>query len=101
VTRLGRAIVRRTRRSSCTEGFRASVRGSRIKAVVFTLDGRRIASRRGSPYTVLMAARPGAHKVRARITFTDATRAKTVSFDYKACAAAVRRPRVGPSQFTG
>jgi hypothetical protein len=41
------------------------------------------------------------HKVRARVTFKDATRAKTLTLRYRACAAKVLRPRRGPSQFTG
>jgi hypothetical protein len=46
-------------------------------------------------------AAPGAHTVSARVTFKDATHAKTMTLPYRACAAAVLHPHHGPSQFTG
>jgi hypothetical protein len=106
-TRNGRAALRRAASgpgspaASCTTGFRASVTGSQIKRVVFSLDGKRIASRSGSPFRVLVPALSGRHNVTARVTFKDATRAKTLKLGYRACASAVRNPRNGPSQFTG
>jgi hypothetical protein len=87
--------------TSCTAGFSARVRGHLIKRVVFSLDGRRIVSRTKSPFQVYVRAAPGRHHVTARVTFKDATRAKTLTLPYRACAAAVRNPRRGPSQFTG
>jgi hypothetical protein len=100
-SRKGTATLRRTARTDCAAGFTATVRGHLIKRVVFTLDGRRLATVGHAPFRTAVRATPGAHRVRARITFTDATRAKTVSMPYRACAAAVRNPAVGPSQFTG
>lgn len=100
-TQTGTAITRRTPRATCTAGFRATVRGRQIKRVVFSLDGRRIASRSGSPFAVYVRGLPGRHKITARATFTDATRAKTMTFAYRVCAAAVRNPRRGPSRFAG
>ena len=107
-TRKGSARLRRTRGTPgspgvrrCTTGFRAAVRGRMIRRVVFRLDGRRIASRRRSPFRVYVKARSGRHNVTARVTFKDATRAKTLNLGYRACDAAVLRPRRGPSQFTG
>jgi hypothetical protein len=97
----GRATLRHTPRAACTAGFSASVRGRMIKRVVFRLDGRRIASRSRSPFQVFVPASPGAHRVTARVTFNDGTRARTLAFRYRACAAAVRHPRNGPAQFTG
>jgi Ice-binding-like len=97
----GTAIVRRTPTEVCTSGFRATVRGRRIERVVFSLDGKRIDSQARSPFEVFVRAAPGAHMVRARITFSDATRAKTMRLPYRACAAALLSPRNGPSQFTG
>lgn len=101
VTGNGLAVVRPSPREACTDGFRATVTGRKIQRVVFSLDGRQIASRSNSPYAVYVKAAAGAHQVRARITFNDATRAKTVSVPYRACAAASLAPRNGPSQFTG
>ncbi len=88
-------------RAACAAGFHATVRGRMIKRVVFSLDGVRIARRVGSPFAVYVLARPGRHTVSARVTFKDATRARTLRMRYRACAAAVLHPRRGPSQFTG
>jgi hypothetical protein len=100
-TRNGTAIIRRTPGEACTAGFHATVRGRMIKRVVFSLDGNRISSRSTSPFEVFVRASPGVHHVRARVTFKDATRARTLTRRYRACAAAVLQPRRGPSQFTG
>lgn len=99
--REGTARVRRTPTDVCTSGFRATVRGLRIERVVFSLDGKRIDSQARSPFEVFVRAAPGAHMVRARVTFRDATPAKTMRLPYRACAAALLNPRNGPSQFTG
>jgi hypothetical protein len=73
-----------------------------IKRVVFSLDGSRLSSRVKSPFRVYVkTAKPGMHIVKARVTFKDATKAKTLSLRYRACAAAVLTPRRGPSVFTG
>lgn len=111
-TRNGTAILRRNPRrpgsatpsspnASCSAGFSARVRGHLIKRVVFSLDGKRVVSRTKAPFQVYVLAAPGKHRVTARVTFKDATRAKTLSLRYRACAAAERNPRRGPSQFTG
>ena len=50
---------------------------------------------------MFVRALPGAHAVRARVTFKDATRAKTLALGYRACADAILSPTSGPSQFTG
>lgn len=99
--RNGTAIVVRAPRSDCTDGFRATVRGRMIERVAFRLDGKRIGSRANSPFRVSVPAVPGAHRVSARVTFKDATKAKTMRFRYRACAAALLAPQPGPSQFTG
>jgi len=106
-SRNGTATLRRERRVSrvglrpCEEGFHATVRGKMIKRVVFSLDGKRIRTRSRSPYSVYVPAMAGKHKIKARITFKDATRAKTRTLNYRTCAAAALQPRSGPSQFTG
>jgi len=93
--------MRRAPQEACTAGFHAAVRGRLIERVVFSLDGRRISSRIRSPFQVFVRAAPGRHKVTARVTFKDATRAKTLRLGYRACAPAVLHPRRGPSPFTG
>jgi hypothetical protein len=72
-----------------------------IRNVVFRLDGRRVSARTRSPFKVFVRAGTGAHTVTARVTFRDATRARTLRLGYRVCASAVLRPRRGPSQFTG
>jgi hypothetical protein len=69
---------------------------------VFTLDGKRIATVNGSPFRVHVPAQfAGAGHLKARVTFKDATRAKTLNMRYAACAAAAAKPRPAPSTFTG
>jgi hypothetical protein len=97
----GRATLRSAPREACTSGFRATVRGHMIGRVVFSLDGKSIGSRINSPFAISVRATPGAHQVSARATFTDSTKAKSMTLPYRACAAAVLQPPHGPSQFTG
>jgi hypothetical protein len=72
-----------------------------IERVVFTLDGRRVTTRRKSPFGVFVHARPGAHLVRARVTFHDATAPRTLTARYRACAAVLLEPSRGPARLTG
>jgi hypothetical protein len=89
-TSRGTARMRRLRSgshgSSCGARFRARVRGRMIKRVTFRLDGKRISSRRRSPFRVSVKAAPGRHRVSARVSFTDATRARTLTLPYRACS---------------
>ena len=100
-TRNGTTSFERTPHATCTSGFRGTVRGHLIKRVVFSLDGKRLTSLARGPYRVFVRALPGAHAVTARVTFKDATKAKTLALGYRACADAVLSPPNGPSQFTG
>jgi hypothetical protein len=73
-----------------------------IKRVVFSLAGEQIANRTGKRFRVYVRPAAGTTgRISARVTFRDATRAKTLRFKYRACAAQVLRPSFGPSQFTG
>ena len=72
-----------------------------IKRVVFSLDGRRIGSRTSRRSVSTCGPLPAAHKVRARVTFKDATRAKTLTLRYRACAAAVLTRAAARREFTG
>ena len=92
---------RRPPANACTAGFQATVRGKLIKRVVFSLDGKRIGTRTKPAFRVWVRASGGMHSIKARVTFKDATRAKTLKFRYRACAAQELQPRRGPSQFTG
>ncbi|MDX6682483.1 MAG: hypothetical protein QOG94_2522 [Solirubrobacteraceae bacterium] len=100
VVRRGTTTMTRTR-AGCDDGFRAVVRGKMIKRVVFSIDGRHLVSRSSSPFDVFVRAAPGSHRVSARVTFKDATRPKTLTLRYRACASAVLHPLPGPSRFTG
>ncbi len=86
---------------ACTAGFSATVRGRQISRVVFRLDGRRVPGTTKSPFRVTVHADSGRHKVTARVTFKDATRAKTLTLGYRACAAVALRPKLAPPAFTG
>jgi hypothetical protein len=101
VTPKGTARITRAPGEACTDGFSATVRGRLIKAVAFSLDGRRMSSLTRSPFKMFVWAPPGQHMVRARVTFKNATKAKTLALRYRACAAAVLQPPPGPSAFTG
>lgn len=100
-TTRGSASVRPTPRKACTAGFRATVTGRMIKRVVFSLDGKTMGSRSGSPFAMSMRAAPGNHRVGVRVTFKDATPPRTMTLPYRACAAAMLKPHRGPSTFTG
>lgn len=104
-TRNGTARLTRVRqpaaRRSCRYGFSAKVRGRQIKRVVFRLDGKRIASQRGSRFQVRVPSKAGRHTLTARVTFKDATRSRTVKLRYRICTSVVLQPRRGPSRFTG
>ena len=100
-TRNGTTSFERTPHATCTSGFRATVHGQLIKSVAFSLDGKTIRRQAKGPFRVFVRALPGAHNVKARVTFKDATRAKTLALGYRACADAVLSPTTGPSQFTG
>jgi hypothetical protein len=86
---------------ACTDGFTATLRGRQIKKVVYRLDGRVVKGAAKSPFRLFVRGLPGKHKVTARVTFKDATPTKTLSLNYRACAAVALRPTQGPSRFTG
>jgi hypothetical protein len=104
-TRKGSATISRatpSRMTPCDDGFTATVRGREIQRVVFTLDGKWLATRIASPFRVhVQAAFSGSGHLKAHVTFKDATRARTLSLRYRACAAAVVQPLPAPSTFTG
>ncbi len=94
-TRRGTATLSRGRKGSA--GVRATVRGRKIKKVVFTDNGARVG---GSGRQVRVPVTPGVHVVVAHVTFTDSTQRRTLRFRFRV-PAPVLHPRRGPSQFTG
>jgi Ice-binding-like len=94
-TRKGTATLSRGKKGSA--GVRATVRGKKIKKVVFTDNGARVG---GSGHQVRVPVTPGVHVVVAHVTFTDSTPPRTLRFHFRV-PAPVLHPRHGPSQFTG
>lgn len=93
----GTATLTRGRKGS--EGVRATVRGKKIRKVVFTDGGVPIGGS-GPPHQVRVPATPGTHVVVAHVTFTDSTPPQTMRFRFRV-PMPVLHPRSGPSQFTG
>ncbi|MBA2347597.1 MAG: hypothetical protein H0V81_04810 [Solirubrobacterales bacterium] len=93
-------IARRGVRGSCRRGsFMAIVTGRRILRVTFALDGRSLRTDSQEPYTARISARrAGRHRVTARVRFLSdsGTRARTLSFSFRRCAAGKKAVR-----FTG
>jgi hypothetical protein len=82
--------------------FKATVSGSLIKKVIFSFGGRVIATRVKSPFAASVDPGSGTHSLRAYVTFSDNTPAKTLKFSVKSCEAAERsvKPSATPG-FTG
>jgi hypothetical protein len=88
--------------------FRAVVTGLMIRRVVFSVGTHVIATRNRAPFEARVKDGDGIRTVSARVTFTDATPAKTLRMRSRACSAAAsrvapRRPRTPstPTGFTG
>jgi Ice-binding-like len=95
--------------SRCVDrSFRAVVTGLLIRRVVFSVGSHVIATRTRAPFEALVKDGSGIRTLTARVTFTDATPAKTLKLRSRACAAAAsrvapRKPRTPstPTGFTG
>jgi len=93
----------------CIDGsFKAVVTGLFIRRVVFSQDGRVIATRNKAPWQALVGAGQGIHTVVARVTFSDGTPPAKLKMRFKACGEAVRsanrkksRPARSRPAFTG
>jgi len=85
----------------CVGGrYRVVVRGNAIRRVVFTLGGRRIATRTRSPFSALVDTDGGVHRLLARVTYADGTRAATLRLVFRSC----RSPQAAvapPTSFAG
>jgi hypothetical protein len=88
-----------SRGSRTAGGVTATVHGTRIATVTVTDNGVRVGSP-GAPRKVRVAGTPGVHRVVVRVTFNDATPAKTFRFQFRV-PTPVLHPGQGPSQFTG
>ncbi len=96
-SREGTAVLTRGRKSDA--GVRATVRGKKIKKVVFTDNGARVGGS-GRPHQVRVPVTPGVHVVVAHVTFTDGTLPRILRFHFRS-PWPVLHPRQGPSRFTG
>jgi Ice-binding-like len=88
--------------------FRAVVTGLMIRRVVFSVGTHVIATRNRAPFEARVKDGDGIRTLTARVTFTDATPARTLKLRSRACSAAAsrvapRRPRTPstPTGFTG
>lgn len=94
-----RSVARRISRfgtSRCVyTDFRAVVTGRSIRRVVFSRDGRTIATRNRAPYSTMVRAGAGVHRVRARVTFTNGAPPRTLTLRFRICepARASVKPR--------
>jgi ice-binding like protein len=109
ISRSVAATVARYGTTRCVDrSFRAVVTGLLIRRVVFSVGSHVIATRTRAPFEALVKDGSGIRTVSARVSFTDATPAKTLKLRSRACAAAAsrvapRKPRTPstPTGFTG
>jgi hypothetical protein len=109
ISRSVASTVARYGTSRCVDrSFRVVVTGLLIRRVVFSVGSHVIATRTRAPFQALVKDGSGIRTVTARVTFTDATPAKTLKLRSRACAAAAsrvapRKPRTPstPTGFTG
>jgi hypothetical protein len=90
-----KAAARRIARHQCVRSrFYATIKGTHIARVIFSLDGSAIATRTRNPFRVTIHPTPGRHTLSARVRFTPASKTKSRTFrvHFTGCA--------GPS-FTG
>jgi hypothetical protein len=109
ISRSVATTVARYGTSRCVDrSFRAVVTGLLIRRVVFSVGSHVIVTRNRAPFEALVPDGSGIRTVTARVTFSDATPAKTLKLRSRACAAAAsrvapRKPRTPstPTGFTG
>jgi hypothetical protein len=109
VARSVATTVARYGTSRCVDrSFRAVVTGLMIRRVVFSVGTHVIATRNRAPFEARVKDGDGIRTLTARVTFTDATPARTLKLRSRACSAAAsrvapRRPRTPstPTGFTG
>jgi hypothetical protein len=96
--------ARLTGLAGCVKSARtAKVTGRNLRTVVFKVDGKKVrtvkASRNGTRANAKVAVarlKTGTHKVTARVTFTDGTKARTLTLRFSTC-----KPAAASPQFTG
>lgn len=87
---VGRTAARFGTRRCVDRTFRAVVTGTRIRDVAFFVDGHWVNTQDRAPFAARIRLRRGAHKLRAKVRFRDATPTRNVAFRFKPCAQARR-----------
>ncbi|MBJ7354373.1 MAG: DUF3494 domain-containing protein [Thermoleophilaceae bacterium] len=99
---VGRSIGRFGTSRCIDRSFKVSVTGTKIRKVVFSVGGKQITTRTKSPYSATVQIYDGGTRtVKARVTFTDGTKARTLSLRFKSCAEATAQAPRRPVGFTG
>jgi hypothetical protein len=86
-----------------SKAFAATVSGKLIRRVVFSFAGHVVATRTTAPFTASVDPGTGTHTLRAHVTFSGTTPAKTLHIPVRSCNAADRsvKPLAGSGGFTG
>jgi len=98
--KVARTITRFGTRRCVAKGFRARVTGVSIRRVIFLLDGHSIGTVGVAPFQIVVRGNRGIHRLSARVSFTDGSRMRNISFRFRTCAPAARRV-ARPPRFTG
>jgi choice-of-anchor A domain-containing protein len=97
-----KATARLTRIRGCVKATSTvKVTGRNLRSVAFSLNGRKLGTRKASVHgtlatTKLKGLKAGNHKLTAKVTFTDGTKARTLRASVKRCSTTKLSPR-----FTG
>jgi hypothetical protein len=86
-----------------SKAFEVTVSGKLIRRVVFSFAGHVVATRTTAPFTASVDPGTGTHMLKAHVTFSGTTPAKTLHIPVKSCNSAVRsvKPVAGSGGFTG
>jgi hypothetical protein len=86
-----------------SKAFKVTVSGKLIRRVVFSFAGHVVATRATAPFTASVDPGTGSHTLRAHVTFSGTTPAKTLHIPVRSCNGADRslKPVAGSGGFTG
>ena len=87
---VGRTVVRFGRTRCVERTFRAVVTGVRIRSSGSTSTAAASPSQDRAPFAATIRMHRGIHKLRARVSFSDGTRARNVGFRFRPCAPVAR-----------
>ena len=86
-----------------SKAFEVTVSGKLIRRVVFSFAGHVVATRTKAPFTASVDPGTGTHMLKAHVTFSGTTPAKTLHVPVRSCNSAVLsvKPVAGSGGFTG